>query len=250
MPGYGDFSAVYDRLISDVDYDAYCEYICGILSELHVPSGILLDAACGTGTLSLLLSRKGYDVIGVDASEDMLGEAQNKRIASGEDVLFLCQPLEELDLYGTVDAAVCTLDGLNHITDEKTLQTALNRISLFMNPGGVFLFDVNTVYKHRRLLANNTFVYDLDEVYCVWQNELEEATDTVEMSLDIFEGDGESYVRSFESITERAYSDEILSALLEKAGLEKVCVYDFMSRDAVRPDSEKAVYVCRKKITA
>lgn len=246
MPGYESFSFYYDRLTENVDYGALCEYICGIFADYGVRSGILLDAACGTGTMSVLMSEKGFDVIGTDASADMLSEAQNKMYESGRDILFLCQSFEELNLYGTVDAAICTLDGINHLTDEKEVQTAFDRISLFMNPGGVFVFDVNTVYKHRNVLADNTFVYDMDDVYCVWQNFSDPQTDTVEMSLDIFENEGESWYRSCDSVTERAYPDEKIRQLLNSAGFEVLEVCDFMTREAVRENSEKAVYVCRK----
>ncbi|MCQ2462441.1 MAG: class I SAM-dependent methyltransferase [Clostridia bacterium] len=247
MPGYESFSYYYDRLTENVDYPALCDYLCGIFADCGINGGILLDAACGTGTLSVLMSGKGFDVIGTDASADMLSEAQNKMYESGRDILFLCQSFEELNLYGTVDAAICTLDGINHLTDEKDVQTAFDKISLFMNPGGVFVFDVNTVYKHRCVLADNTFVYDLDDVYCVWQNYLDRETDTVEMSLDIFEADGDGWYRSSDSVTERAYTDERLQKMLANAGFEVVSVYDFMSRSTVRENSEKAVYVCRKR---
>ena len=115
----------------------------------------------------------------------------NKKILSGQDIVYLCQDMQELDLYGTVDAAVCTLDSLNHVNDLLVVQKILNRVSLFLNPGGIFIFDVNTVYKHQYVLGNNTFVYDCEDVYCVWQNTLEEEN-RIKIHLDIFEQSGES----------------------------------------------------------
>lgn len=248
MSGYGDFSLFYDRLTENVDYDALCEYICNLLAVHGADKGILLDLACGTGTLALKLSEKGYEVIGVDESPVMLMEAQDKLREKGENILFLCQSMQQLDLYGTVDACICTLDGINHLTDEAQVKEVFGRVSLFMNPGGVFIFDVNTVYKHREVLGNNTFVYDLDDVYCVWQNTLDEKTDTVEMSIDVFEiGDDDLYYRTEDSITERAYSECVLRAMLEQSGFDIKNVYAWMTENGADSKTEKAVYVCVKK---
>ena len=170
MGGYADFAAFYDRLTDDVGYPQRADYIAELLMEHGMKKGIVLDLACGTGSLTLELSKRGYEMIGVDASPDMLCAAQEKCAKAGAEVLFLCQPMEALDLYGTVNAAVCTLDSLNHITDPDTLREVLRRVSLFLEPGGLFVFDVNTPYKHREVLGNHTFVYDLEGLYCVWQN--------------------------------------------------------------------------------
>ena len=176
----------------------------------------LLDLACGTGTLSIELARLGYDVVGTDGSEQMLSEAmQNKaRALYGEDfereepsdpsierLLFLCQPMQQLDMYGTIDAAVCALDSLNHITDPAVVQKVFDRVSLFMNPGAVFVFDVNSVYKHREVLGNNVFVFDREDVFCVWQNTLSEDGFQVQMDLDFFAYNDEDdrYTRTQES---------------------------------------------------
>ena len=247
MAGYGDFAYYYDELIEVVDYDSLCDYVCSLLADNGIGKGILLDVACGTGTLSLALSGRGYEVIGVDASEEMLSEAQNKMYEQGRNVLFLCQDMRELDLYGTVDACVCTLDGINHLLSEADVQKTLYRISLFMNKGGVFVFDVNTVHKHLNILADNTFVYDLDDIYCVWMNTLDEETLTVEMTLDIFERDDDAYYRISESFSERAYEEATLTRMLERAGFEVVNVLDWLTKDTVHSESEKAVFVCVKK---
>lgn len=162
---------------------------------------ILLDLACGTGSLSIELARLGYDVVGTDASQQMLSEAMLKKEIAlyGENfereepsdpgiakLLFLCQPMQELDMYGTLDAAVCALDSLNHVTDPQVVQRIFDRVSLFLNPGAVFVFDVNSVYKHREVLGNNVFVFDREDVYCVWQNSLQPDGVQVQMDLDFF----------------------------------------------------------------
>ena len=166
---YGVFSEFYDALTANVSYDTVSQVLSSLLTRYGKSRGLLLDLACGTGSVSVRMAQKGYEVIVVDLSPEMLSEAQNKAYSAGQNILFLCQDMTKLDLYGTVDAAVCTLDGLCHLPDEESVFAALRKVSLFMNPGGVFLFDINSVYKHRGVLGNNTFVYDTDDVYCVWQ---------------------------------------------------------------------------------
>ena len=183
---YEVFADFYDALTDNVDYAVLSKTICSLLARYGLDRGLLLDLGCGTGTLSVLLAKAGYEVVGADISPDMLAVAQEKAFAAGQDILFLCQDMTRLDLYGTIDAAVCTLDALNHLPSRAAVEEALRRVSLFLNPGGVFIFDTNTLYKHREVLGNNTFVYDTDEVYCVWQNELQSDEKTVDISLDFF----------------------------------------------------------------
>ena len=250
MAGYGDFAYYYDMLTENVDYKSRCEYICNLLAENGVGKGILLDLACGTGTMSMLLSDKGYDVIGVDASEDMLSVAQEKKMESGKDIMFLCQRMEELDLFGTINAAVCTLDSINHITDEETVKKVFSKVSLFMEDKGLFIFDVNTPYKHREVLGNNTFIYDMDDVYCVWQNSTDKNTLLTEVSLDIFEKDTEEeddvYYRYSEEFSERGYELSEIREWLQKNKFEVLGVYEEMTTDGVRENTQRAVFVARK----
>ena len=248
MASYGDFAYYYDMLTENVDYDKRCEYICGLLAENGVSEGILLDLACGTGTLSLMLSEKGYDVVGVDGSEEMLTQAQEKKMETGADVIFLCQRMEELDLFGTINAAVSTLDSINHVIDENTVKEIFRRVSLFMEDKGIFVFDVNTPYKHREVLGDNTFIYDLDEVYCVWQNSTDENLVTT-ISLDLFEkdeDDEETYYRYSEEFSERAYDLDDIRAWLEDCRFEVAAVYEEMTKDSVKADTQRAVFVARK----
>lgn len=250
MAGYGDFAYYYDLLTENVDYESRCEYICNLLAENGVGKGILLDLACGTGTMSMLLSDKGYDVIGVDASEDMLSVAQEKKMESGKDIMFLCQRMEELDLFGTINAAVCTLDSINHITDEKTVQQVFSKVSLFMEDKGIFLFDVNTPYKHREVLGDNTFIYDMDDVYCVWQNSTDKKTLLTEVSLDIFEKDTEEeedvYYRYSEEFSEKGYELSQIEKWLTEYKFEVLGVYEELSKNKVGEKTQRAVFVARK----
>lgn len=144
----------------------------------------MLDLGCGTGGISIEAAKKGYDVIGVDISVGMLNEARRKAAESGVSLLLLNQSMDELDLYGTVDFALCVLDGVNHLDDAEMVKRTFERVSLFMVPGGAFAFDVNTPYKHKNVLADNAFVYDLDSLYCVWQNSYNESDGSVDITLD------------------------------------------------------------------
>lgn len=245
---YGVFSEFYDALTANVSYDTVSQVLSSLLTRYGKSRGLLLDLACGTGSVSVRLAKKGYEVIGVDLSPEMLSEAQNKAYSAGQNILFLCQDMTALDLYGTVDAAVCTLDGLCHLPNEESVFAALQKVSLFMNPGGVFLFDVNSVYKHRAVLGNNTFVYDTDDVYCVWQNTLLSDGVTVQMDLDFFEpvSDKGDYVRQSERFTERAYPRETLEAMLKKAGFTVLDVFDGYSGKPAHDTSERLLFAVRK----
>ena len=244
MSGYRVFSQFYDNLTFNVDYVKRADYIQSVLSLYGHEMGLTLDLACGTGSLTLELKRRGADIFGVDASQDMLMVARDKAYDAEQEILYLCQRMEDLDLYGTIDTCICTLDSLNHIVEKEKLQAAFDRVGLFMNPGGVFLFDVNTVYKHRAILADNTFVYDTDQVYCVWQNSYKE-NNIINISLDLFEREGGVYHRRSEHFSERAYEIDELKAMLEQAGFETLAVCHDMTTEPLRDDSDRAVFVAR-----
>ena len=249
MAGYRDFAFFYDLLMKNADYESRFGYIIGLLAENGIGEGILLDMACGTGTLSKMFAQKGFDVVGIDASEEMLSRAQEKKLEENFDALFLCQKMEELDMFGTVDAAVCTLDSLNHVTEKEKIREIFRRVALFMNDNCLFIFDVNTLYKHRRVLENNAFVFDTENVFCVWQNTLLEDNETTQINLDIFEGDEEEedvYIRYSEEFFERGYELDFLKKTLENYRFEVVGIYDDMTKEPVRRDSERAVFVCKK----
>lgn len=244
---YDIFSRFYDRLTDNVEYERRADYFCSLLSASRKEKGILLDLGCGTGGISIEAAKKGYDVIGVDLSIGMLNEARQKAMQADVPLLLLNQSMDEIDLYGTVDFALCVLDGINHLDNAETVKRTFERVSLFMNPDGIFAFDVNTPYKHKEILGDNAFVYDLDELYCVWQNSYNEADGSVDISLDFFEEEDGAYYRSTEYITERSYPLENISKWLEEAGFEVIGIYDDMTLDPVRPDSEKAVFSAKKK---
>ena len=246
MSNYSEFASVYDRLMSDVDYRKRSAYLCRLFKKQDRMPALLLDVACGTGGFSNEFAKIGVEVIGADASEEMLTAARENSERLGTDVLFLHQKAQELDLYGTVDGAVCCLDSINHITDYGDFCRALNRISLFLEKDRLFIFDVNTVYKHKEILGDNTFVLEQNGVFCVWQNSFYEEDLTTEISLDFFIESGGLYERKSEDFCERAYTDEEIQKALRAAGFEVQAVYADMTEGPPKADTDRAIYVARK----
>ncbi|WMJ84108.1 class I SAM-dependent DNA methyltransferase [Oscillospiraceae bacterium LTW-04] len=246
MASYNAFAPFYDRFIKPVDYKKRAAYFNSIIAPHIGEQKLLLDLACGTGSLSIALSQLGYEVIAVDASPQMLSLAQQKAYDAGEQILFLNQRMETLDLYGTIDACVCALDSLNHLTDPRALRHALSRVSLFLAPGGVFVFDMNTPYKHSHLLADNCYVYEEGDTVCVWRNKTDETLLT-EISLDFFtrETDGR-YTRAGESFCERGYALEQITDMLTNCGLTLTALYADDGFDAPNNTSERYIFVTKK----
>lgn len=244
---YRSFSYFYDMLTENISYKQRAEYFDMLVKKHGGKRGILLDLACGTGSLSEEMSRLGYDVIGVDGSEDMLNAAIEKKLESGLNIQYLCQDMTRLDMFGTIDVTICALDGLNHLPDLAAIEKAVQRVSLFCEPSGLFIFDINTPYKHRHVLGNNTFVYDMEEVYCVWQNSFSEQDCRVEMCLDFFERqeDG-SYKRYEDSFSEIAFDESVIDGILTRSGFEIAAKYDYDTVLPPKTDSEKIVYAARK----
>ena len=243
---YDDFSRFYDLLTDNVEYEKRADYFCRLLSLCGIKEGILLDLGCGTGNMSFAMADRGFDVIGVDSSVGMLNAAQQKMFESGKRILLLNQNMQEIDLYGTIDCAVCVLDGINHLANENEVKQTFAKVSLFMNKGGAFAFDVNTIYKHKNVLADNVFVYEPENVYCVWQNNYNEKDNSVDISLDFFEEEDGVYYRSSENFTEKVYELSDIKNWLEESGFEVVGIYDDMTTDDFKPDSERAVFLARK----
>lgn len=245
---YGIFSYSYDILTENVQYEKIAGKVCSLLHENGVNGGLLLDLGCGTGTLSFLLEKQGFDVIGVDASEDMLMVANEKKYEEESSVMFLCQKAEELDLFGTIDCAVSCLDTINHIDSLKKVEKALSLVSLFMNMNGIFIFDMNTPYKHKEILGNNTFIYDMDEVYCAWQNTLDEENKKTDIDLDFFikNEDDECYERYSESFSEYIYNIDDIIDIIKKCGFTLIETNDDYSEKSVSETTERITFVVKK----
>lgn len=246
MSPYCDFAYIYDTLMQDARYDERTEYILRLFEKHGKTPTLLLDLACGTGEFTLRLAKKGIEVIGVDMSEDMLSIAREKAYEKGADILFLCQRAEELDLYGTVDGAICCMDSINHITDPESLKKAIEKVSLFLEKGCLFIFDVNTPYKHQSVLGNNTIVFEEEDIFCVWQNSYNETLATTDISLDFFVEQDGLYERYSEEFSERAYTAEALTALLKNAGFKVRAIYGDLTEATPDTCEERVFFVAEK----
>lgn len=245
---YDIFSRYYDLLTEDVDYKGRTDYLTELFLKYDKLPSLLLDVGCGTGGFSLAFAQKGIDVIGVDPSFGMLSVAREKAQEKGLDILFLNQGGEELDLYGTVNGAISCLDTVNHITDKRTLQRFFNRVSLFLEKDRLFIFDVNTLYKQQHILGNNTFVYDTEEVYCVWQNLFDKKAKITDIKLDFFCRENGVYTRKSEEFSERVYEREALESMLLKAGFNIVAVLGENTFTYPSKNCQRQIYIARKAI--
>jgi ubiquinone/menaquinone biosynthesis C-methylase UbiE len=243
---YG-FSSVYDRFCEAAEPGRRARFALALLRRAGVTGGILLDLCCGTGKMTEAYVKAGFDVIGADLSEEMLDIARARFAETGSNVLLLCQDMRELDLFGTINACVCTLDSVNHLTDERDVLRAFRRVSLFTEPGGAFVFDVNTPYKHAEVLGNNAFVFEDETAFLVWQNFYEPADCTVVEALDLFveNADG-TYTREQDEIVERAYEPALLERLLYEAGFSSVETFGDLELSPPNETDERLWFVAKK----
>ena len=277
MDAYTSFARVYDMFIDNVPYEEWCDYITGLLKEYGISNGLVLDLGCGTGSMTELLAARGFDMIGVDCSEDMLEIALEKRMASGRDILYLQQDMRDLELYGTVRAVVCLCDSINYLLDVQDLETVFRLVNNYLDPGGIFIFDLNTEYKYRELLADRTIAENRDEGSFIWDNYYDEESRINEYDLALFipaeEADagkmgegagpdcetgaasgsgtsGEGLYRKYqETHFQRAYTLDEIQEALERAGMEFLTWYDGDGdgRQAPREDSERIYVIAREK---
>lgn len=246
MAGYGLFAQVYDRLTENVPYDEIARYYHGKITKFRQGDGnFLADIGCGTGNLTARLAGLGYDVIGADASPDMLSQAMNK---PHDGVQYICQEMTDIELYGEADIIVSTLDSVNHLQSVRDIAKCFGSAAVNLRSGGLFLFDVNTEYKHKKILADNVFVYDIDGVYCVWQNSFCTEDCGVDIDLNIFaECDDGLYERMEESFREIALPQDRLEAMLQEAGFEVLEVREYLTDKQPAADSDKLMFCARKK---
>ena len=245
MDAYHELAVSYDRLTNDVDYEATVAFYEEILKREGLNPRTAVDLACGTGSVTAILARKGLRVFGVDLSEEMLTVAQQKAVYLDNRPQFICQPLQELYLPRGVDMAVCALDSLDYITDPKDCREAIRRIYKVLNPGGIFIFDVNTPEK-LRAMDGQVFLDEDDDVYCVWRGEFDRHTNICSYGMDLFQRKGNLWERSFEEHQEYAYTQEQLVSYLKAAGFTHIQVYADRLFEAPR-EGEQRIYIKARK---
>ena len=246
MNSYTDMAQVYDRLMHrDVDYEKYADYIENLFSMYDVNPDLICDLACGTGNITVPLARREYSMIGADISEDMLNIARDK--SAGLDILYVNQSITSLDLYGSMGAFLCMIDGFNYILAPKLLENALRRIrTCFLDTDGILIFDISTRHKLKNVIGNNTFIHSDRDVFYSWRNRYIDKKNISDMMLDFFVKDNKGGYRRFEERhLQRAWSEEEMRLILKRAGFKDVHTYGYMTFEPPKHDEERTVYVVK-----
>lgn len=257
MEAYTGFAEVYDLFMDNVPYQEWSQYLVSLLQEYQVTEGLVLELGCGTGKMTRLLSQAGYDMIGVDNSQEMLQIAKQRAFDSMEDIeqenadiLYLLQDMREFELYGTVKAVVSVCDSINYILEEDELLTVFQLVNNYLDPGGIFIFDMNTLYKYREILGERTFCENRNQASFIWDNFYDHTDQINQYDLTLFIEEPESggLYRKYEEIHfQRGYELRQVQELLGQAGLEFVTAYDAFSREPVREESERIYVIAREK---
>lgn len=244
-PQYTSLAAYYDRLNSHIDYFGYAAFLASRFREYGVPDGsLVLDLACGTGNITLPLSEMGYDMIAVDSSCEMLDVGRRK--PGGDRILWLCQDMRSFELYGTVAAVVSCLDSVNYLTGRRGLERCFSLVRNYLDPDGVFIFDVNSPHKFRTFYGENQYVMEAPGVYCGWKNHYDPRTGLCDFELSLFAEESPGIYRRYDELQrERCWSEKILSSVLSAAGFEIVAVYGDTGMNPPDENSDRLFFIAR-----
>ena len=246
---YSVLAACYDSLMADVDYDGYADF-CErqVAAHLEKKPEIVLDLGCGTGKLTNLLAARGYDMIGIDLSSEMLAHASSAAREGQLSVLYLEQDMRSFDLYGTVGAVVCSLDGINYLTKREDVAMCFSRVHTFLEDGGLFIFDVNTPWKFKHIFSNESYILEDEKTFLGWQNAYHEKTGLCRFYLTFFlEQENGLWERYEEEQAERAYSDRVLEKLLVQSGFAVMEILADTDGTKAGKEDERHYFVCKKK---
>ncbi len=247
MASYEQFAQIYDWALNELPYEQWLVYIESIFEKYEKNPKLILDLGCGTGSMTNLMAARGYEMIGVDLSEDMLAVAREKAKMASLDVVYLNQDMTELDLYGTIDAVISCGDALNYILDEEDLLAAFKRVNLFLNPGGLFVFDMNTVHKFKETLGNRTYAENHDDYAYIWENYYYEDEGINEYEVNIFvKNEQGTYDKSTEIHHERGYEPENIEALLKEAGMELQGIYHDNTFEDIKLSTDRMYFVAKE----
>jgi SAM-dependent methyltransferase len=247
MDAYTNFAQVYDVFMDNIPYKDWSKYVISLLKEYSVETGLVLDLGCGTGNLTELLADSGYDMIGVDNSMDMLQIAIEKRANTQQDILYLRQDMRAFELYGTVRAIVSICDCMNYILEYEDLVTVFRLVNNYLDPGGVFIFDLNTIYKYETILGDKTIAEDREECSFIWDNYYDTDNRMNEYALSLFIREEEDLYRKYkEDHFQKAYSLEQVTTAMKEAGMEFVTAYDAFTKEPVKENSERIYVIARE----
>lgn len=245
MDAYTSFAQVYDMFMDNVPYEQWGTYLANLLKEYGIEDGLLLDLGCGTGKLTRIMESFGYDMIGLDNSYEMLDIAREQE---SENILYLMQDMRAFELYGTVRAIYSACDSINYILEEEELKEVFALANNYLDPGGLFIFDINSPYKYRELLAENTFAETREEGSFIWENYYDEEEEINEYDLTLYIKDEEGYFLRFqEEHYQRCYELSTIKTLLEEAGMEFVAAYNAYTNEPVTEENEKILIIAREK---
>ncbi|SFQ14997.1 Methyltransferase domain-containing protein [Lachnospiraceae bacterium XBB1006] len=246
MDAYTGFAEVYDIFMDNVPYETWADYLVSLLKEYEVEDGLVCELGCGTGKMTALLEDAGYDMIGIDASFEMLDIANQCRNQSGN-ILYLCQDMREMELYGTVKAVVSVCDSINYLLSEEDLLTTFSLVNNYLDPGGVFIFDMNTEYKYRELMGDRTICENRESCSFIWENYYDEVERMNEYDLTLFVKEKDELFRRFEEIHyQRSYRIDTVKQILSESGLYVEAVYDAMTHEAPNAKSERVYFIARE----
>lgn len=252
MEAYTDFASVYDELMDNTPYEQWCDNIVKVLGEYGINDGLVLDLGCGTGSLTQLLAAKGYDMIGVDYSEEMLNIACQKREKSGYDILYLNQDMREFELYGTVHAIVSICDSINYLLEDEDVVTCFKLVNNYLDPKGIFFFDFNTNYKYETIIGDRVIAETRDDCSFIWENFYDPEEMMNEYDLTVFVRENEEKPDTFRRFQEthfqRGYTLEEMRGFIEEAGLVFLKAYDADTLEEVTPQSQRIYCVAQESM--
>ena len=248
MASYQSFAQVYDTFMDNIDYDGWSAYLIGLLREYGICDGLVLELGCGTGSMTERLAMAGYDMIGSDLSPDMLEIAMEKKDASGLNILYLLQDMREFELYGTVRAIVSVCDSMNYILEEEDLLQVFRLLNNYLDPGGMFIFDLNTTKKYRDM-SETTIAENREEASFIWENYFDEEEKINEYDLTLFIRDEEDgrFDRFEEFHEQRAYSLTEIGELIRESGMELIAMYDAFTHEPATEECERVYVIAREQ---
>ena len=244
---YTNFAYIYDKLMYDVDYKKRADYIEGIFDANGIKPSLILDLGCGTGNFCIEMAMKGYDMIGVDKSYDMLSCAKEKSLKNGCDILYVNQDITDFELYGTVDAIICLTDTVNYLTHKRDVKKLFKLVKNYLNPGGLFIFDINSEFKLEKVLGDNVFYEVNEEISYIWQNSYDKARKICEFDLTFFvKNDQGKYERYDETHYERAFSVSDMEQMIKNENMVLLDKYNDLTYIKPTKNSQRIFFVCRK----